>query len=175
MSDALPYIVIGLLIVAVPLTIGAAIVKHRRDKAAPKVEAAPVVATAALAVEKPCPCGAAPTRALPRPTMTDLWIVRWWRRVVDSFVPPEVCEACGRYADASLDERIAETVRLARARMEAEIAREMAAHERALLGVVVEVLPEETRRAWARIQRPPAPQVRVLKAASEGGGEEGQS
>jgi len=28
---------------------------------------------------------------------------------------------------------------------------------------------------WARIQRPPAPQVRVLKAASEGGGEEGQS
>lgn len=58
---------------------------------------------------------------------------------------------------------------------EAEIAREMAAHERALLGVVVEVLPEETRRAWARIQRPPAPQVRVLKTASEGGGEEGQS
>ncbi len=165
------YVVCGIGVVA---SVVFFVVQHlRRAKKPAEVAAAPQPLVPALPIEKPCPCGAAPTRPLPRAKMRDLWVMRWWRRTIDAFAPPEVCEACGRYADAMLDERMADTVRLARARVETEIAREMAAHERALLGAVVDALPEEARRAWARIQRPPAlPTVRALPRTTDDGAEE---
>ena len=174
MADLLPYIVGALFAVLVPLAVLAAIVKHRREKRIEKADAIallPPAANAAAAVDRPCPCGAAPTRPLPRTRMTDLFFFRWWRRVVEAFAPAEICEACGRYADAILDEKIAETVRLARARMEAEIARDMAAHERGVMGAVLDAVPDVARRAW-KDRTKPAPPVRALRAANDDTGAE---
>ena len=121
--------------------------RKRKAPARPE-EPAPA---APLPPARVCPCGSQPTRPLPRAGMWQVPLVgRWWRRVVDGFGEAEVCDPCGRFADAALDEHLAQTVRLAHARMEREIAREMAGHERALMGAVLDALPEAQRKAWER-------------------------
>ena len=134
----------------------------RLRKAPPRPEeAAPT-----LAPVRPCPCGGHPTRPLPRAGMWQIPIAgRWWYRVKDGFGEAEVCDGCGRFADAAFDEHLAATVRLAHARMEREIAREMAGHERALMAAVLEALPEEARKEHAR---------RVRLAPKRAAGDEGE-
>jgi len=172
--DLIPYIVIGLLLVAVPLTAAAAVVKHRRDKAAEKAplkvaEAAPV--TAPPPPDGPrCPCGAPATRPLPRARVWEVPLLgRLITRQRDAFGEAVVCDSHSDVADTVIDERIAEA-RLADARAQRDKITALA-NGADVLGTVVGTLPEDKQKAYARSLRP-MPTVRALPRTTDDGAEE---
>lgn len=174
MIDFVPVVVVGLLVLAVPLTLAAAIVRRRAEKAAEKrLEAAAPAVTAQAPPDAPrCPCGAPATRPLPRARVLELPLVgRIVRRDRDAFGEAVVCEAHSDVADTVIDERIAEA-RLAEARAQRDKITALA-NGGDVLGAVVAALPEEKQRAYLRALRslPPVP-VRVLPRATDDGAEE---
>lgn len=159
MSDWHPVAIfmVGLIIVALPLTIGAAIVKVAREH------------RTALTIKAPestddlrCPCGAKATRPRPRYRVWDLPVVgRVVRRERDSFGILEICDAHAEVANAVIDERIA-IARLSEAHAERERITQLA-NSGDVLQEIVQTLPEDRQKAYARSLRP-LPVVKILPA-----------
>jgi hypothetical protein len=174
--DLVPYIVVGLLIVAVPLTLAAAVVKHRRDRAAekapPKVAEVAPVTSAPPAPDGPrCPCGAPATRPLPRARVWEVPLLgRLITRQRDAFGEAVVCDAHADVADTVIDERIAEA-RLADARAQRDRFTALA-NAVDVVAAVATTLPEAQRRQWER-RRAQCNPVREQRQVTGKDGDEG--
>lgn len=171
--------IMSLLALAVPLTIGAAIVKIAQEKKGPRSDSAPPLPSLMISAngngaEDPlCPCGLKATKALPRARVIEVPILgRLVRRQHDAFAELRVCDLHADVAAAYLDEQIA-AARLHDARSERDRLAALANQALETMSAVVSHMPEEAQRRHARSLRPGSV-VRVLRTAN-GGEENGDS
>ena len=147
----LSVVVLTLLALAVPLTVGAAIVKvvreRKEDRKEDRKESVVVARAAEMVEERFCPCGRRATRARPR---YRVWRLPLFGRIVfrqtDSFAEHEVCDEHAEVANTVIDEQIA-LANLTAVRAERDRFTQLA-NSNDVVQEVVQSLPEEKRKAY---------------------------